>query len=83
MFADEVSATDRLVFRDVDVSTPIEQLIEWHSAGFAGFRLHGDLRQITRELVPELRRLGLFRTEYEHRTLRGHLGLARPANQFA
>jgi alkanesulfonate monooxygenase SsuD/methylene tetrahydromethanopterin reductase-like flavin-dependent oxidoreductase (luciferase family) len=83
VFADEVSATDRLVFRDVDASTPIEQLIAWHSAGFAGFRLHGDLQQITRELVPELRRRGLFRTEYEHRTLRGHLGLARPANQFA
>ena len=83
VFADEVSATDRLVFRDVDVSVPIEQLIAWHSEGFAGFRVHGDLQQITRELVPELRRRGLFRTEYEHKTLRGHLGLARPANQFA
>ncbi|WP_330276715.1 LLM class flavin-dependent oxidoreductase [Lentzea sp. NBC_00516] len=83
VFSDEVSATDRLVFRDVDMSTPIDQLIAWHSEGFAGFRLHGDLQQITRELVPELRRRGLFRTEYEHRTLRGHLGLARPANQFA
>jgi alkanesulfonate monooxygenase SsuD/methylene tetrahydromethanopterin reductase-like flavin-dependent oxidoreductase (luciferase family) len=83
VFADEISATDTLVFRDVDVSTPIDQLIAWHSEGFAGFRLHGDLQQITRELVPELRRRGLFRTEYEHKTLRGHLGLARPANQFA
>ncbi|WP_439659067.1 LLM class flavin-dependent oxidoreductase [Lentzea sp. HUAS TT2] len=81
VFADEVS--DGLVFRDVDAGTPIEQLVAWHSAGFAGFRLHGDLQQITRSLVPELQRRGLFRTEYEHTTLRGHLGLARPANQFA
>jgi alkanesulfonate monooxygenase SsuD/methylene tetrahydromethanopterin reductase-like flavin-dependent oxidoreductase (luciferase family) len=81
VFADEV--TGGLVFRDVDAGTPVEQLIAWHSEGFAGFRLHGDLQQITRSLVPELRRRGLFHTEYEHTTLRGHLGLGRPANQFA
>ncbi|MFD4637656.1 LLM class flavin-dependent oxidoreductase [Lentzea sp. NPDC058436] len=83
VFSDEVSATDRLVFRDVDASTPVEQLVAWHEEGFAGFRLHGDLEQITRVLVPELRGRGLFRTEYEHTTLRGHLGLARPVNQYA
>ncbi|MGW6442025.1 LLM class flavin-dependent oxidoreductase [Lentzea sp. NPDC055074] len=83
VFADEVSATDRLVFRDADAATPVDQLVAWHAEGFAGFRLHGDLQRITRELVPELRRRGLFRTEYAHTTLRGHLGLARPANQFA
>ncbi|USX55214.1 LLM class flavin-dependent oxidoreductase [Lentzea sp. HUAS12] len=83
VFSDDVPATGGLVFRDVDASTPVEQLIAWHAEGFAGFRLHGDLRQITREVVPELRKSGVFRTEYEHSTLRGHLGLARPANQFA
>ncbi|SEQ19299.1 LLM class flavin-dependent oxidoreductase [Lentzea albida] len=83
VFSDDVPATGGLVFRDVDASTPVEQLIAWHAEGFAGFRLHGDLRQITREVVPELRKSGVFRTEYEHTTLRGHLGLARPANQFA
>lgn len=31
-------------------------------------------------VVPELQRRGLFRTEYEGRTLREHLGLARPEN---
>ncbi|CAM2157104.1 N-acetyl-S-(2-succino)cysteine monooxygenase [Pararobbsia alpina] len=30
-------------------------------------------------VVPELQRRGLFRTHYEGRTLRDHLGLARPA----
>ena len=33
-------------------------------------------------VVPELRRRGLFRTEYEGKTLRENLGLARPANRF-
>jgi FMN-dependent oxidoreductase (nitrilotriacetate monooxygenase family) len=33
-------------------------------------------------VVPELQRRGLFRTDYEGITLRDHLGLKRPANQF-
>jgi FMN-dependent oxidoreductase (nitrilotriacetate monooxygenase family) len=33
-------------------------------------------------LVPELQRRGLFRREYEGRTLRENLGLPRPANRF-
>ena len=35
------------------------------------------LADFTREVVPELQRRGLFRTEYEASTLRGHLGLER------
>jgi hypothetical protein len=31
-------------------------------------------------VVPHLQRRGLFRTEYESSTLRGHLGLDRPSN---
>jgi hypothetical protein len=34
------------------------------------------------KLVPELQRRGLFRREYEGRTLREHLGLPRPSNRF-
>ena len=34
------------------------------------------------KVVPELQRRGLFRREYEGRTLRENLGLPRPANQF-
>ncbi|ARM16217.1 luciferase-like monooxygenase domain-containing protein (plasmid) [Rhizobium phaseoli Brasil 5] len=35
------------------------------------------------EAVPILRRRGLFRQEYSGRTLRDHLGLARPLNPNA
>ncbi|RKT57340.1 LLM class flavin-dependent oxidoreductase [Saccharothrix australiensis] len=63
-------------------------LAEWHAAGASGFRLRpaalpDDLVAITADLVPELRRRGLFRTAYEAATLRGHLGLPRPANRYA
>ena len=33
-------------------------------------------------VIPELRRRGIFRNEYEGTTLREHLGLPRPENQF-
>jgi alkanesulfonate monooxygenase SsuD/methylene tetrahydromethanopterin reductase-like flavin-dependent oxidoreductase (luciferase family) len=34
------------------------------------------------KVVPLLRERGLFRSEYEHDTLRGHLGLPVPANRY-
>jgi FMN-dependent oxidoreductase (nitrilotriacetate monooxygenase family) len=34
-------------------------------------------------VVPELQRRGLFRTEYEGKTLRSHFGLAEPKSRFA
>ncbi len=34
------------------------------------------------KVVPELQRRGIFRTEYEGRTLRENLGLPRPENRF-
>ncbi|WP_207537945.1 LLM class flavin-dependent oxidoreductase [Sabulicella rubraurantiaca] len=40
------------------------------------------MERFIRLVVPELQRRGLFRTEYEGRTLRDNLGLARPANRF-
>jgi alkanesulfonate monooxygenase SsuD/methylene tetrahydromethanopterin reductase-like flavin-dependent oxidoreductase (luciferase family) len=33
-------------------------------------------------VIPELQRRGVFRTEYAGTTLRDHLGLPRPENQF-
>jgi hypothetical protein len=33
-------------------------------------------------VIPELRRRGIFREEYDGTTLREHLGLPRPENQF-
>jgi len=35
------------------------------------------------EVLPILRRRGLFREDYEHDTLRGHLGLDIPENRYA
>ncbi len=59
-----------------------------HASGLTGFRLRPavtahDLPAITRGLVPELQRRGAFRRAYEAGTLRGLLGLARPANRYA
>lgn len=45
--------------------------------------LPGGLEDFANAVVPELQRRGLFRTEYEGRTLRQNLGLARPKNRFA
>lgn len=39
----------------------------------------GSFEDFVRGVVPELQRRGLHRTEYEHSTLRGHLGLPDPA----
>jgi alkanesulfonate monooxygenase SsuD/methylene tetrahydromethanopterin reductase-like flavin-dependent oxidoreductase (luciferase family) len=63
-------------------------LMEWQQAGLDGFRLRpaaipDDLETITRELVPELQRRGAFRTAYQAGTLRGLLGLRRPASRYA
>ncbi|MFD6274905.1 LLM class flavin-dependent oxidoreductase [Streptomyces sp. NPDC060209] len=63
-------------------------LLEWQQAGLSGFRLRPavighDLEAITRGLVPELQRRDAFRRAYEADTLRGLLGLSRPANRYA
>jgi alkanesulfonate monooxygenase SsuD/methylene tetrahydromethanopterin reductase-like flavin-dependent oxidoreductase (luciferase family) len=63
-------------------------LADWQGAGLSGFRLRPavlphDLAHLTERLVPELQRRGLFRTAYEAGTLRGLLGLGRPANRYA
>ena len=63
-------------------------LLEWQAAGLTGFRLRpgrlpADLRAITHGLVPALRRRKAFREAYESSTLRGLLGLSRPANRYS
>lgn len=69
------------------VGTPAsiaDQLQQWFEEGAAdGFNIMapwfpGGLEEFIDLVLPELRRRGLFRTEYEGRTLREHLGLARP-----
>ncbi|MEU6667461.1 LLM class flavin-dependent oxidoreductase [Streptomyces sp. NPDC046727] len=79
--------SDALVF----TGTPGELadlLLDWRSAGLDGFRLRPgalpyDLTAITRRLVPELQRRGVFRTAYDTGTLRDRLGLPAPRNRYA
>jgi alkanesulfonate monooxygenase SsuD/methylene tetrahydromethanopterin reductase-like flavin-dependent oxidoreductase (luciferase family) len=64
-----------------------DELAELQKAGYDGIRLRPgalphDLTAITDLLVPELQRRNLFRREYQTDTLRGHLGLHRPANRY-
>ncbi|MGW1600424.1 LLM class flavin-dependent oxidoreductase [Streptomyces eurythermus] len=63
-------------------------LEELATGGLTGFRLRPavtghDLPRVTGDLVPELQRRRRFRTAYDATTLRGHLGLTRPANRYA
>ncbi|GAA1669824.1 LLM class flavin-dependent oxidoreductase [Nonomuraea maheshkhaliensis] len=65
-----------------------DQLLEWRRAGIEGFRLRPgavpyDLWQIASGLTAELRGRGAFRSRYEAGTLRGLLGLPRPAGRYA
>ena len=72
------------------VGTPAsiaDQLQQWFEEGGAdGFNIMapwfpGGLDDFIELVLPELRRRGLFRTEYEGRTLREHLGLQRPVHR--
>ncbi|GAA5028490.1 LLM class flavin-dependent oxidoreductase [Actinopolymorpha pittospori] len=95
--ADRRARLDQLAGAPVSFDAPVftgtpetlaDLLLEYHRAGLTGFRLRPgtiphDLEAITRGLVPELRRRGAFRHDYDAPTLRGLLGLARPANRYA
>jgi alkanesulfonate monooxygenase SsuD/methylene tetrahydromethanopterin reductase-like flavin-dependent oxidoreductase (luciferase family) len=66
----------------------VDELLSWRDAGLAGFRLRparlpDDLDRIARDVVPVLQQRGAFRDRYDGSTLRGHLGLSRPANRYA
>ena len=62
---------------------------EWFENGACdGFNitpahLPGGCEDFVELVVPELRRRGLFRAEYEGKTLRENLGLKRPASRYA
>ena len=73
------------------VGTPAmiaDQMEEWlETRGCDGFNvmfpyLPEGLDDVVGRVVPELQRRGLFRKDYEGRTLREHLGLPRPENRF-
>lgn len=66
-----------------------DQLQEWFENGAAdGFNvmppwLTGGFDVFAEQVVPLLRRRGLFRTAYRGTTLREHYGLERPASRYA
>jgi len=73
------------------VGTPeqiADTIEEWFLAGAAdGLNLMPDvfpsgIEIFVDHVVPELRKRGIFRHEYTGRTLRDHLGLARPDNRY-
>jgi alkanesulfonate monooxygenase len=73
------------------VGTPAriaDQMQEWlETEACDGFNVMfptvpAGLDEFVDQVVPELQRRGMFRTEYEGTTLREHLGLPRPANRF-
>lgn len=76
----------QVVGTPVEIADVLEERFENYGAD--GFNIMaplmpGGLADFINLVVPELRRRGLFRTEYEGTTLRENLGLKRPANRFA
>jgi alkanesulfonate monooxygenase len=65
-----------------------DQMEEWlETRGSDGFTLQfpylpQGLDDVVERVIPELQRRGLFRREYEGKTLRESLGLPRPENRF-
>jgi alkanesulfonate monooxygenase SsuD/methylene tetrahydromethanopterin reductase-like flavin-dependent oxidoreductase (luciferase family) len=80
-------ASDALTFTGTPAQLA-DLMLSWHSTGLTGFRLRPatiphDLAQITRAVVPQLRRWRAFPENYSAPTLRGLLGLPRPVNRYA
>jgi FMN-dependent oxidoreductase (nitrilotriacetate monooxygenase family) len=69
-------------------ATIADEMEEWlMTEGSDGFTLRfpylpGGLDDFVDRVVPELQRRGIFRREYEGKTLRDNLGLPRPKNRF-
>ncbi len=67
----------------------VDEMEQWVAAGAAdGFNICAPvlpvaLDDFARLVIPELRRRGLFRDEYEGKTLRQNLGLRTPPNRYA
>jgi alkanesulfonate monooxygenase SsuD/methylene tetrahydromethanopterin reductase-like flavin-dependent oxidoreductase (luciferase family) len=73
------------------VGTPqtiADQMEQWlEEEGSDGFNVlfshvPGGLEEFVDRVVPELQRRGIFRQDYEGKTLRENLGLPRPGNRF-
>jgi alkanesulfonate monooxygenase len=80
----------RAHFTVVGTPTDIADTIEaWFTAGAAdGFNIApalmpSGLEEFVDQVVPELQKRGIFRTQYEGKTLRENLGLERPVSRYA
>ena len=67
--------------------TVADEIERWFNGGAAdGFILQvsrpSDFKKFREQVLPILQDRGLFKTEYQADTLRGHLGLPVPANRF-
>jgi len=67
--------------------TVADEIERWFVGRAAdGFNLHisrpSDFAKFREQVLPILQAKGLFKTEYEHDTLRGHLGLPVPENRW-
>jgi alkanesulfonate monooxygenase len=76
-----------LAFVGTAASIADEMQIWLEQEGCDGFNimfpyLPGGLEDFVNKVIPELQRRGIFRREYEGKTLRENLGLPRPKNQF-
>jgi len=75
-------------YGDSERASIADELQSWfENEGADGFNimpphLPGGLTDFIELVLPELRRRGLFRTEYEGRTLRENLGLRYRANRY-
>ncbi|MCU6794490.1 LLM class flavin-dependent oxidoreductase [Paenibacillus sp. WQ 127069] len=81
------NATPRgpLVGTPVQIADELERFFRAEAVdGFIllGHVLPEGINDFVDHVVPILQERGLFRTEYEHTTLRGHLGLAVPVNRY-
>jgi hypothetical protein len=81
ILASNPGAHRQIVGTPEQIADDIQQWFEGRAAD--GFNLNTDsfpsgLEPFVDQVVPELRRRGIFRTEYEGTTLRDHLGLDWP-----
>ena len=68
--------------------TVANEIERWFNEGAVdGFNIHvgapASFARFTEEVLPILRERGLFRSEYQARTLRGHLGIDVPRNRHS
>ena len=68
-----------------DIADTMQEWLETEASDGFNVMFHtvpSGLNEFVELVVPQLQRRGLFRREYEGTTLREHLGLPRPDNQF-